>query len=142
MNPINRTKVDASPLYLRCYHPDSPFQICQAYHPLSVAGASSGSSHPSLALMDPSLLLRSSKSNDSSSKQTNLIEHMILSTQRCHFSKRKQKSSSFFPSFWFWVRPAFCCSIQKCYSARIDKECSLGQNTLTSICSKKNKSIT
>ncbi len=91
MNPINRTKVAASPPYLQCYYPDSSFQICQAYHQSSVAGASNGQSHPSLALMDLSLLLKPSKSNNISIKQTNLIEHMSLPTQKTNTSPKGNK---------------------------------------------------
>ncbi len=51
MYPINRSVVVACPPYLQCYYMDSSFQICQAYHTLSVEGSSSGQSPPSPALM-------------------------------------------------------------------------------------------
>ncbi len=57
--------------------------------------------------------------------------------KRHNFSKRKQSSSSFLSSFWFRVRHAFCCSIQKCYSGRVEEACSSSQNSLPSISSKK-----
>ncbi len=92
--------VAASPPYLQCYYPESSFQMCQAYHPSSVAGASSGQSHPSPALMDPSLSLKSSKSNNSSMEQTGLIEHMNLSTQKNTTSPKRDKvPCPFFPLF-------------------------------------------
>ena len=65
----------------------------------NVAGASSDQSYPSLALMDPSFLLESSKSNNSSINQTNLIEHMIPLIQKTPLLQKETKFLVLFSLF-------------------------------------------
>ncbi len=91
VNSINRTSVAVRPPYSQCYYLDLSFQTYQAYHPLSVAGASSGQSHSTLAIMDPSLSLKS---------KTNLTEHMSLLTPKTTTSSKGNKvPHHFFPHF-------------------------------------------
>ncbi len=98
--PTNRSAVAAGPPYSQCYYPDTSFQKFQPHHQFFVAETSQSQSPPPPAVMDPSLLLNSKASHDSSIKQTNLMEHMVPNAQRTKSpSKEGEFCHPFFPPF-------------------------------------------
>ncbi len=100
--PINRSAVAVGPPYLQCYYPDTSFQKFQSHHKFSVAETSQSQSPPPPAVMDPSVLLNSNASNNSSIKQTNLMEQMSPTAQQ---TKSPSKEGEF-------CHPFFLLSVQ------------------------------
>ncbi len=91
-----------SPLYAHCYYPDTSFQKFQA-HCQFIAETSKSKSQSLLpqAVMDPSALLNSKATNNSSIKRTNVMEHMRSPTVKRNKSPSKQGEfcHSFLPPF-------------------------------------------